>query len=82
MDKGYVLFVNMNSPVESEYTINDQSEIDDILKKRNYCLPSHLYFKIVDNSSQICQVKYDAYSDKYSIHTDDGYHWEVRIYQE
>ena len=29
------------------------SEIDDILKKRNYCLPSHLYFKIVDNSSQI-----------------------------
>ena len=58
------------------------SYIDDILKKRNYCLPSHLYFKIVENSSQICQVKYDAYSDKYSIHTDDGYHWEVKIYQE
>lgn len=45
-------------------------------------MPSHLYFKIVENSSQICQVKYDAYSDKYSIHTDDGYHWEVKIYQE
>ena len=60
----------------------DKIEIDDILKKRNYCLPSHLYFKIVENSSQICQVKYDAYSDKYSIHTDDGYHWEVKIYQE
>ena len=58
------------------------SEIDDILKKRNYCLPSHLYFKIVENSSQMCQVKYDAYSDKYSVHTDDGYHWEVRVYQE
>nr|DAW74536.1 MAG TPA: hypothetical protein [Caudoviricetes sp.] len=22
------------------------------------------------------------YSDKYSIHTDDGYHWEVKVYQE
>lgn len=58
------------------------SEIDDIVKKRNYCLPSKLYFKIVENSSQISQVKYDAYSDKYSIHTTDGYHWEVKVYQE
>nr|DAW74537.1 MAG TPA: hypothetical protein [Caudoviricetes sp.] len=40
------------------------SEIDHIVKAQNYCLPSHLYFKIVENSSQICQVKYDAYSDK------------------
>lgn len=58
------------------------SEIDHIVKAQNYCLPSHLYLQIVDNSSQICQVKYDAYSDKYSIHTTDGYHWEVRVYQE
>lgn len=58
------------------------SEIDHIVKAQNYCLPSHLYLQIVDNSSQICQVKYDAYSYKYSIHTDDGYHWEVRVYQE
>lgn len=28
---GYVLFVNMNSPIESDYTINDESEIDVIL---------------------------------------------------
>lgn len=28
---GYVLFVNMNSPIESDYTINDESEIDIIL---------------------------------------------------
>ena len=28
---GYVLFVNMNSPIESNYTINDESEIDIIL---------------------------------------------------
>ena len=32
--EGYVLFVNMNSPVESEYTVNDKSEIDDILHLR------------------------------------------------
>ena len=58
------------------------SEIDDIVKKRNYCLPAYLYFKIGGNSSQICQVKYDAYSDKYSIRTTDGYYWEVKVYQE
>ena len=58
------------------------SEIDDIVKKRNYCLPSKLYFKIVENSSQISQVKYDSYSDKYSIHTTDGYNWEIKVYQE
>ncbi len=28
---GYVLFVNMNSPIESDYTINDENEIDIIL---------------------------------------------------
>ncbi len=28
---GYVLFVNMNSPIESDCTINDESEIDIIL---------------------------------------------------
>lgn len=32
--EGYVLFVNMNSPVESEYTVNDKNEIDDILHLR------------------------------------------------
>ena len=58
------------------------SEIDQFKKSQNYCLPHHLYLQILVNSSQICQVKYDAYSDKYSIHTDDGYHWEVRVYQE
>lgn len=34
--EGYVLFVNMNSPVESEYTVNDKSEIDDILHLRRH----------------------------------------------
>lgn len=29
--EGYVLFVNMNSPIESDYTINDEAEIDNIL---------------------------------------------------
>ena len=58
------------------------SEIDDIMKKRNYCLPSRLYQMIVDNSSQICRVKYDAFSDKFSIWTSDGYYWEIKVYQE
>lgn len=46
--EGYVLFVNMNSPVESEYTINDQSEIDDILHlRRNQELTKNQIEKII-----------------------------------
>lgn len=46
--EGYVLFVNMNSPVESEYTINDQSEIDDILHlRRNQVLTKNPIEKII-----------------------------------
>lgn len=48
--EGYVLFVNMNSPVESEYTINDQSEIDDILHlRRNQVLTKNQIEKIISN---------------------------------
>ena len=32
--EGYVLFVNMNSPIESDYTINDECDIDDILHQK------------------------------------------------
>ena len=28
---GYVLFVNMNSPIDSDYTINNESELNSIL---------------------------------------------------
>ena len=46
--EGYVLYVNMNSPVESEYTINDQSEIDDILHlRRNQVLTKNQIEKII-----------------------------------
>lgn len=46
--EGYVLFVNMNSPVESEHTINDQSEIDDILHlRRNQALTKNQIEKII-----------------------------------
>ena len=46
--EGYVLFVNMNSPVESEYTVNDKSEIDDILHlRRNQVLTKNQIEKIM-----------------------------------
>lgn len=42
------LFVNMNSPVESEYTVNDKSEIDDILHlRRNQVLTKNQIEKII-----------------------------------
>lgn len=46
--EGYVLFVNMNSPVENEYTVNDKSEIDDILHlRRNQVLTKNQIEKIM-----------------------------------
>ena len=46
--EGYVLFVNMNSPVESEYTVNDKNEIDDILHlRRNQALTKNQIEKII-----------------------------------
>ena len=46
--EGYVLFVNMNSPVESEYTVNDKNEIDDILHlRRNQVLTKNQIEKIM-----------------------------------
>ena len=46
--EGYVFFVNMNSPVESEYTVNDKSEIDDILHlRRNQVLTKNQIEKII-----------------------------------
>ena len=46
--EGYVLFVNMNSPVESEYTVNDKSEIDDILHlRRNQVFTKNQIEKII-----------------------------------
>ena len=46
--EGYVLFVNMNSPVESEYTVNDKNEIDDILHlRRNQVLTKNQIEKII-----------------------------------
>lgn len=46
--EGYVLFVDMNSPVESEYTVNDKSEIDDILHlRRNQVLTKNQIEKII-----------------------------------
>ena len=43
--EGYVLFVNMNSPVESEYTVNDKNEIDD--KESKYYDKLQEYQKVV-----------------------------------
>ena len=46
--EGYVLCVNMNSPVESEYTVNDKNEIDDILHlRRNQVLTKNQIEKII-----------------------------------
>ena len=46
--ESYVLFVNMNSPVESEYTVNDKNEIDDILHlRRNQVLTKNQIEKIM-----------------------------------
>lgn len=54
-------------------------EINEIMTKRQYNIGKSDYFNICDTSPQISHVHYDAYSNRYHIHTDDGYHWEFAV---
>ena len=53
-------------------------EIDNILKKNNYIVTIDLY-KEISSSSQICFIKYDTYSNKFCLSTEDGYNWIFEV---
>lgn len=50
-------------------------EIDSLLSSHNYMIDSHMYNHICDTSPQISYIKYDAFSQKTTIVTNDGYSW-------
>lgn len=59
-------------------------EIDQKIKQYNYQLPSSVYLEIsdVNKSPQIDHIKYNAYSNCYSIWTKDGWCWNFQVYKD
>jgi len=53
-------------------------EIEDIMKKYNYNLPSNIYLKICFNSDQISDVKYS--NNIFEIWTKDNYYFKFNVY--
>jgi len=53
------------------------TEIDELLKYRNYVLDPDIYCKICHYSPQITRVKYTPFDNGYfEIWTNDGYYWK------
>lgn len=54
------------------------NEIDNIIKKYNYNLPSSIYCQICRESNQIWHVRNE--NGWYRIETNDGYNWLVLVH--
>lgn len=53
-------------------------EINNVLKQNNYIVTVDLY-KEISSSTQICFVKYDPYSNRFSLSSEDGYNWIFEV---
>lgn len=56
------------------------SEIQKIMEKYNYNLPSTEYLCICDSSAQIDHIKYSPYEGDFEIWTNDGGYWKFKIH--
>lgn len=56
-------------------------EIQRLLEKYNYNIPSNEYYNILNNSNQIDFIEYNACNDSYFIHTKDGYEWRFKVFK-
>ena len=56
-------------------------EISKLLLDNNYVISEDDYKKIsaINNNPQIIDIKYDAFSDLFSISTSDGYFWSFSV---
>lgn len=54
-------------------------EIQNQLEKHSYSISSNEYIDICTNSPQIELIKYNPYSNRYTLSTDDGYAWEFEV---
>ena len=58
-------------------------EINELMIKRNYKLTPEEYCKLDPLlSPQITHIHYDAYSNRFQMHTNDGYDWDFEIINE
>lgn len=59
-------------------------EIDQKIKQYNHQIPSSVYLEISDTNKnpQINHIKYNAYSDSFSMWTKDGWHWDFKVYKD
>jgi hypothetical protein len=59
-------------------------EIDEIIKIHNNQLPSSVYVEISDTNKnpQIDHIKYNAYSNSFSMWSTDGWCWNFKVYKE
>ena len=55
-------------------------EIQNLMEKYNYNLPSTVYIDIVSNSPQILEVKFTPYDAYYEIWTKDNAYWEFNVH--
>lgn len=57
-------------------------EIDKVLNENNYDIGANTYLHICRTSPQLNHIKYDAYSNKFQMWSNDGYHWEFVVHRE
>lgn len=53
-------------------------EIQNVLESNLYCIDSETYLRIC-GSSQIKEIKYDAFCNNFHIWTNDGYYWKFVV---
>lgn len=59
-------------------------EIDKKIKQYNSQLPSSIYLEIsnVDKNPQIDHIEYNAYSESFTMWTNDGWCWSFQVYKD
>ena len=55
-------------------------EIQNLMEKYNYNLPSTVYIDIVSNSPQISEVKFTPYDAYYERWTKDNAYWKFNVH--
>ena len=59
-------------------------EIDALMKKYNYDLPSFIYLELCNllKNPQIDHIQYNAYSNSFVAWTTDGWSWNFQVHKE
>lgn len=55
-------------------------EITNIMKTYDYCLPSHIYLDITENSPQINHVTFNGYDSHFEMWDIEGVYWNFEVY--